>query len=301
LSFSIGLDVGGTKIAGAVFTKEGSESARQILPTPANYDDFLSCCVSMIGQLDAACGTRASIGIGIPGAIAAEPDPLPVIANIPCLGGKNLRGDLQAKLGRPVRLANDADCAALSEATNGAGAGCRSVFGLIMGTGVGGGFVYEGKLVQGANGLTGEFGHLPLPFREPADGPVVSCNCGQSGCIDKSASGPALLRLHHVLTGKMLTASPQIAELARQGDKEALATLDRFYTTVAKAMLPVLHMFDPDMVVVSGGLSNLPGLYEAVPKRWGQYAMVPQPKTLFVQAKHGTMSGLRGAALLGRI
>jgi fructokinase len=300
LSFFIGLDVGGTKIAGAVFAADGSEAARLVLPTPAVYAGFLEACLSIIGRLDAACGQTASIGIGIPGAIAARPDPLPSIANIPCLGGQNLQSDLRTKLGRPVRLANDADCAALSEATDGAGAGYRSVFGLIMGTGVGGGFVYDGKLVQGANGLTGEFGHLPLPFREPADGPVVACNCGQSGCIDKAASGPALLRLHHVLTGKRLTASPQIAELARQGDAEAIATLDHFYTTVAKSLLPVLHMFDPEIIVASGGLSNLPGLCETVPKRWGRYTMIADPKTLFVPAKHGALSGLRGAAWLGR-
>lgn len=298
VAFSIGLDIGGTKIAGAVF--DGSrEISRSVVPTPADYTDFLSVCVSMVRQLEGACGARASIGVGIPGAVAAEPNPLPVIANIPCLSGKNLQRDLQGKLGAPVRLANDADCAALSEATDGAGAGYRSVFGLIMGTGVGGGMVVDGKLIQGANGLTGEIGHLPLPFREPADGPVVPCSCGQSGCIDKSASGPALLRQHHVLTGTMLKASPEITELARQGNAPAIETLDRFFTTVAKSMVPVLHSFDPDIIVVSGGLNNLPGLYEVVPKRWGQYAMIPNPKTLFVPAKHGALSGLRGAARLG--
>jgi fructokinase len=299
VAFSIGLDVGGTKIAGAVFD-DVKEISRSVLPTPKDYADFLSVCVSMIRQLEEVCGAKASVGVGIPGAVAAEPNPLPTIANIPCLSEKNLQRDLQEQLKSPVRLANDADCAALSEATDGAGAGYRSVFGLIMGTGIGGGIVIDGKLVQGANGLTGEIGHLPLPFREPSDGPVVPCSCGQSGCIDKSASGPALLRQHHVRTGKMLKASPEITELARQGDAEAVETLDRFYMTVAKSMVPILHSFDPDIIVVSGGLNNLPGLYEAVPKLWGQYAMIPNPKTLFVPAKHGALSGLRGAARLGR-
>jgi fructokinase len=242
LAFSIGLDVGGTKIAGAVYTEDGAEYVRVVLPTPADYTSFLATCGTIISQLDEACGTKASVGIGLPGAIAAKTELLPTIANIACLSGQPLQTDLEAKLGRPVRLANDADCAALSEATDGAGAGYRTVFGLIMGTGVGGGLVIDGNLVQGANGLAGEVGHLPLPFREPADGPIVPCSCGQSGCIDKSASGPALLRLHLVLSGKALTASPQIADLARQGDAEALATLDRFYTAVAKAMVPILHM-----------------------------------------------------------
>ena len=300
MNFSIGLDIGGTKIAGAVFAGDGGEIERVILPTPADYADFLSVCVTIIERLDQACGARASVGLGLPGAVAAKTELLPTMANIACLSRKPLQSDLQEKLNRSVRLANDADCAALSEATDGAGAGCRSVFGLIMGTGVGGGLVVDGKLVQGANGLTGEVGHLPLPFREPADGPVVPCNCGQSGCIDKSASGPALLRQYKVLSGKTLKASPQVADLARQGDEGALATLDRFYTTVAKAMVPVLHMFDPEIIVVSGGLNNLPGLYKDVPERWGRYAMIPNLKTQFVPAKHGALSGLRGAAWVGK-
>lgn len=300
LAFSIGLDVGGTKIAGAIFSEDGDEISRVVRPTPKEYVPFIETCVAIIHELEKPNGAKSSVGVGIPGAIAAKPDPLPTIANIPCLSGKNLQSDLQNKLGRGVRLANDADCAALSEAKDGAGVGYHTVFGLILGTGVGGGFVVDGKLVQGANGLTGEFGHLPLPFREASDGPVVSCSCGQSGCIDKSASGPALLNLHHQRTGKKHTASPQIADLARQGDAEALATLDAFYTTVAKAMVSVLHTFDPEVIIVCGGLSNLPGLIEAVPKRWSQFTMIRSPKTLFVQAKHGALSGLRGAAWLGK-
>lgn len=299
MTFSIGLDIGGTKIAGAVFASDGSEAARVILPTPPDYPEFLNTCATIIEQLEKSCGQKCTIGIGLPGAIAARPDPLPMIANIPCLSGRSLQKDLQEKLGQRVRLANDADCAALSEAMDGAGAGYASVFGLIIGTGVGGGFVLNGKLVQGVNGLTGEVGHLPLPFREDADGPVVGCACGQSGCIDKSASGPALLRLHHQLTGTLYKASPQITELAKQGDAAALATLDRFFTVVAKAMVPVLHMFDPEIIVVSGGLNNLPGLYEAVPERWGRYALLPAITTKFVPAQHGALSGLRGAAWLG--
>lgn len=300
MALSIGLDVGGTKIAGAVFSGDGVEIARIIQPTPSDYEAFLRTCTLIVEQLDQAAGGKASLGIGLPGAIAAKADPLPTLANINCLSGKNLQHDLETRLDRPVRLANDADCAALSEATDGAGASYRTVFGLIMGTGVGGGLVIDKKLLQGVNGLTGEFGHLPLPFREGADGPIVPCNCGQLGCIDKSASGPALLRLYNKLTKKTLTASPQIGELARQGDAGALETLDQFYTTVAKAMVPVLHMFDPDIIVVCGGLSSLPGLCETVPKRWNKFTMIANPKTLFVIGQHGALSGLRGAAWLGQ-
>ena len=300
MAFSIGFDVGGTKIAGAVFAEDGSEAKRVVMPTPKDYPQFLSVCASIAVELDQAVGAKASIGMGIPGAVAAKADPLPTISNIPCLSGQLLQCDLQDKLGRAIRLANDADCAALSEATDGAGVGYKTVFGLVLGTGVGGGLVIDGKLVQGVNGLTGEVGHLPLPHREPKDGPVVGCSCGQSGCIDKSASGPALLRLHHQRTGQTFTASPQIAELARQGDADALASLDQFYTTIAKSMVPILHMFDPDIIVVCGGLNTLPLLIETVPKRWGAYTMILNLKTKFVAAKHGAMSGLRGAAWLGK-
>lgn len=300
MAFSIGLDVGGTKIAGAAFAQNGEEVVRVVQPTPKDYQEFIGAIQSIIKKLEESVEPISAVGIGIPGAIGAKADPLPSIANIPCLSGQNLRSDLEARLGHRVRLANDADCAALSEAVDGAGRGYQTVFGLIMGTGVGGGFVVDGRLVQGANGLTGEFGHLPLPFREESDGPLVNCACGQVGCIDKSASGPALLRLHEQRTGKTLTASPQIAELARQGDAEALATLDSFYTTVAKAMLPVLHMFDPEIIVACGGLSSLPGLIEAVPNRWARYTMIRNIRTSFVQAKHGAMSGLRGAAWLSK-
>ncbi len=300
MNFAIGLDIGGTKIAGAVYSDDGREVSRSVVPTPKSYLSFVEACATVIDELEKPVDQKATVGIGLPGAVAAHAIHLPTIANIACLSGKPLQDDLQKRLGRPVRLANDADCAALSEAKDGAGAKYRSVFGLVMGTGVGGGFIYDGKLIQGVNGTTGEIGHLPLPYRDEADGPIVECNCGQKGCIDKSASGPALLRLHHKLTGTMYTASPQITELARQGDKGALATLDIFFTTVAKSMTAVLHSFNPDVIVVCGGLNNLPGLYEEVPKRWSQFAMVPQVKTRFVPAMHGAITGLRGAAWLGR-
>lgn len=297
---AIGLDIGGTKIAGAIFGADGSELSRHVVPTPKEYPDFLESTLGLIAKLEEGSTAKASVGIGLPGAVSAYAGPLPTIANISCLSGKDLAADLAVKLQRPVRLANDADCAALSEATDGAGAGHRAVFGLILGTGVGGGLVIDQKLYQGANGLAGEFGHLPLPHRIDADGPVISCACGQSGCIDKSASGPALLRRYHQISGKVLTASPQVAELAKQGDKEALAALDDYFTTVAKALVTVLHMFDPDIIVACGGLSAMPGLIEAVPQRWGRFTMIPYPRTKFAVARHGAMSGLRGAAWLGR-
>ena len=299
MTLSLGLDIGGTKIAGAVYDTERREQGRIVRPTPADYADLISLCTEMVAELDHICGTRATIGIGVPGAVDRDSGIVTFAANTPCLVGQSLRDDMAHATDRPVAIGNDADCAALSEAVDGAGAGHPLVFGLIMGTGVGGGLVAHGQILAGRNGLTGEFGHTPLPFRETTDGPVVSCACGQQGCIDKSISGPALARLHAQMTGEHTDATA-LAARAEAGDVAALETLDRFFTVVAKAMIPVIHMFDPDVIVVSGGLNALPRLYDEVPKRWGDYALRRDLKTLFVPAAHGALSGLRGAAWLGR-
>ena len=283
----IGLDIGGTKIAGAIFDGAGVELARQVKPTPCGYSDFVTSCVDLIHELDKS--SKASVGIGAPyGA-----------ANMPFILGKDVAADIGAALGRPVRLANDANCAALAEAIDGAGAGYNSVFGLILGTGVAGGLILNGKIVAGVNGLAGEIGHLPLPYYEPADGVPYPCGCGQKGCIEKLVSGGGLSRLYESMTKEKADAA-QIATKAEQGDAKALHVLDRYYTVVAKAMVTIIHSFDPEIITVSGGVSALPGLYQEVPKRWGQYAIVKNPKTKFVPAKHGTMAGLRGAAWLWR-
>ena len=297
---AIGMDIGGTKIASALFDAEGVELTRLIVPTPASYNELLHICRSMIADLDVASESRPTIGVGLPGVISAATRELPVIANVPCLSGHDLRADLEHSSQRPVPITNDANCAALSEAIDGAGAGYRHVFGLIMGTGVGGGLVIDGRLVEGANGIAGEIGHLPLPFRMEADGPAVPCACGQLGCIDKTVSGPALARFWHWATGSDL-AVITLCEQARHGDAVALDVLDRFYTTAAKAMIAVIHAYDPDIIVVSGGLNNLPGFYEAVPQRWEQFAVVKNLKTRLVPAQHGALSGMRGAAWLGRM
>jgi fructokinase len=289
VTFYTGLDIGGTKIAGAVFDSNGQTVDQRLIPTPKSYVEFIDSCSQVIEALDKACNQQALVGVGVPYAVA----------NMPFLVGKPFQKDLESALGRSIRIANDANCAALSEAFDGAGAGHESVLGLILGTGVAGGFVVHGRIVEGANGLTGEIGHLPLPYYMPEDGPIIVCGCGQKGCIEKLVAGPALARLYESRTGKHADAS-HIAELAKSGDIEATQTLDRYYTVLAKALVAVLHSFDPHIIVVSGGLNGLPGLYEHVPKRWGDFALAKAPKTLFVAAKHGSMSGLRGAAWLWR-
>ncbi|MFY9289003.1 MAG: ROK family protein [Alphaproteobacteria bacterium] len=299
MAFAIGLDIGGTKIAGAVFDQDNRELGQIVLPTPDSYSALVTTCEAIVGQLENKVGRAQSIGAGVPGSVDQKTGTILFTGNTPYLTGKPLRVDLEKILKRTVHIANDADCAALSEAIDGAGAGFNSVFGIIMGTGVGGGFVVGDKLIQGANGLLGEFGQLPLPFREPSDGPVIDCVCGQKGCIDKTISGSGLARLYHSMTTKESDAM-HIAEMAKKNDAEAVRVLDQFYTTVAKAMITVIHTYDPGAIVVSGGLSQLPGMFEHVPKRWGQYTIAKNPQTKFFAAKHGAMSGLRGAAWLGR-
>jgi fructokinase len=296
---SIGIDIGGTKIAGAIFDDTGQELAKYVKPTPNNYNELVDACIALVLLLEKAVGMRATVGIGVPGAIDKTSGKLYFAANTPCLIDAPLRQDLTSKLGRPVYMANDADCAALSEATDGAGAGYHNVFGLILGTGVGGGAVINGNPLQGVNGLTGEFGHLALPFREKSDGPMAECHCGQKGCIDKSVSGPALVRLYSDITNKYASAET-IASLAKEKNPEACQVLDAYCTTLSKAIIPIIQTFDPDVIIVSGGLSELPVIYDEVPKRWGKFSVRKDLKTLFMPAKYGAATGLRGAAWIGR-
>jgi fructokinase len=293
MSAAIGLDIGGTKIAGAAFDATGHEIVQTMLPTPTSYDGLLETCRTIVALLEKECGADATIGACWPYADAA------VNANIPYLIGRDLPADLQKCFTRPVPFGNDANCAALAEASEGAGKNYRAVFGLIMGTGVGGGFVYDGQIIVGPNNMSGEIGHLPLPYYEESDGPRVQCGCGQTGCIEKLIAGPALARLYLAMTNKEAEGK-HITLLAGQGDADAGRVLDHYYTVVAKAMVAILHSFDPDIITVSGGLNALPGFYEEVPKRWGQYAICKKPATRLVPAAFGAMAGLRGAAWLGR-
>jgi fructokinase len=296
MKLSIGLDIGGTKIAGASFDQNFNELKRIERPTPPGYPAFLETCSAVVAELRG--NDAASVGVGVCGVIDHDTGNMQQGMNLPFLSGVALRADLEKVVGQKIALENDANCAALAEAVDGAGAGYPHCFTLIIGTGVGGGYVVNGKIVAGANGYCGEIGHLPLPYYEPSDGSLVSCGCGQKGCLEKLTNGAALARLHYQLTDTDATAK-QIASLATHGNKDALHTLECYFTTLAKAMVALLHSFDPDIIVVSGGMNGLPGLYDEVPKRWGKYALTKTPKTRFVPAKYGAMAGLRGAALLG--
>ncbi|HYF86246.1 ROK family protein [Azospirillum sp.] len=295
----VGIDLGGTKIAAVALGADGAELARHRRPTPRDYDATLDALAETVAALD-PFGT-GGVGISLPG-IVDPPAGMVRAVNLPWLAGRPFAEDVARRIGRPVRIANDANCFTLSEATDGAAVGSAVVFGVILGTGVGGGIVVDGRILPGANGLAGEWGHAPLPWREEADGPPVPCGCGKTGCLETVLCGAGLSRLHRHLTGGDGTsnaADPQeIAARALAGDPAATATLTRHADALARALAPVLNLLDPDMVVVGGGLSALPGLCESVTRRWGTWALAAAPKTRMAVARHGGESGMRGAARL---
>ncbi len=247
-------------------------------------------------DLGGARGARASVGVGIPG-VPSPATGLVKNANTTCLIGRPFDRDLAARLGRPVRLANDANCFVMSEAADGAAAGARTVFGVILGTGVGGGLVIDGRIVVGANAIAGEWGHNPLPWPSDAERPGRRCYCGQHGCIETFLSGPGLAADFAESTGRSLGA-PEIVDAAGRGDAAAGAALERYEDRLARALATVINVVDPDVIVLGGGLSNLAQLYEAVPRRWAAYVFSDAVMTRLVQADHGDSSGVRGAAWL---
>jgi len=293
----IGIDLGGTKIEGLALADEGRELARHRIPAPrGNYDDTVRAIVEVVAVLEKVTNVRGSIGVGIPGAISPATG-LIKNANSTWLNGRPLQRDLANALERPVRLANDANCFALSEATDGAAAGARVVFGVIIGTGTGGGLVIDGQVVAGANAITGEWGHNPLPAPEADERPGPRCYCGRSGCIETFLSGPGLTRDFVAHGGEDLPAS-EIAARADRGDARAVACLDRYARRFARAIASVINIVDPDVVVLGGGLSNMRRLYDEVPARWGAHVFSDRVDTRLVKAMHGDASGVRGAAWL---
>lgn len=293
----IGIDLGGTKIEGLALAADGREIDRRRVPAPrGNYDDTVSALAALVLAIESAVGERGTVGVGIPGAISPATG-LIKNANSTWLIGRPFADDLSRALGREVRLANDANCFALSEATDGAAAGKRVVFGVIIGTGTGGGLVVNGELVVGANAIGGEWGHNPLPAPENDERPGPSCYCGRSGCIETFLSGPALARDYVTLGGDEITAV-EIAALADAGDARAMQCLDRYERRFARAIASIFNVVDPDVVVLGGGLSNITRLYDRVPRLWGDYTFSDTVTTQLVRAKHGDASGVRGAAWL---
>lgn len=293
-SLRIGIDLGGSKTeAIALDRASGAELARRRVATERGaYDGTIRTIVELVAGLESELGRQGSVGIGIPGAISPKSG-LVKNANSTWLIGKPLDKDLAAALARPVRLANDADCFALSEATDGAGAGAASVFGVILGTGVGGGLVVNGKLVGGPNAIAGEWGHNPLPWPGRDELPGHYCYCGKTGCIETFLSGPALER---DFGGH--TPAAEIARLAAQGDDKAEGLLSRYEDRLARALASVINVFDPYVIVLGGGLGNIERLYRQVPRLWGEYVFSDAVTTRLLPPTHGDSSGVRGAAWL---
>lgn len=293
----IGIDLGGTKIEGLALADDGRELARHRVAAPrGNYDDSVRAVVTLVAGLEQRTGRRGSVGIGIPGAISPATG-LIKNANSTWLNGRAFETDLTRALGRPVRLANDANCFALSEATDGAAAGAAVVFGVIIGTGTGGGLVVNGRVVTGANAIAGEWGHNPLPARKDDERPGPSCYCGRSGCIETFLSGPALARDYAAHGGDDVTAV-DVAARADAGEPHALACLDRYEDRFARAVASVINVVDPDVIVLGGGLSNMRRLYDRVPTLWAAHVFSDRVDTRLLPARHGDSSGVRGAAWL---
>ena len=291
------MDLGGTKIEAIALDDEGRSLARLRRPTPReDYDATLEAIASLVGEIEGSLGMRGTVGIGMPGALSRATGRVKN-ANSTWLNGRPLAQDLERRLARPLRFANDANCFALSEAVDGAAAGAGAVFGVILGTGTGGGVVVGGRIWTGPNAIAGEWGHNPLPWPRDDERPGPSCYCGRSGCIETFLSGPGLARDHRQATGEALDAA-EIAGSAVRGDRRALATLDRYEERMARALASVINVLDPDVIVLGGGLSNLGRIYASVPTLWGACVFSDRVDTRLVPPRHGDSSGVRGAAWL---
>ena len=292
----IGIDLGGTKIEAVALDATGGERFRRRIATPrGDYDATLKAIATIAAEAETAAGP-GTIGIGMPGAISPATG-LVKNANSTWLNGRPLRDDLTQLLARDVRFANDANCFVTSEATDGAGAGVPVVFGVILGTGTGGGIAVDGRAVEGANAIGGEWGHNPLPWPEADEWPGPNCYCGRTGCIETFLCGPALSRQHEHASGEMLEPS-RIAERADAGDAAAAATMARYESRLARALAALINVVDPHVIVLGGGVSNIRRLYERVPDLWGPFVFSDHVATRLAPAMHGDASGVRGAAWL---
>jgi fructokinase len=295
----IGIDLGGTKIEGVALANTGQELGRLRVPTPRSYEATVTAIAGVVESLERSANMPegyATVGIGIPGAVVPSTG-LVKNANSIWLIGQPLGLDLEERLTRPVRIANDANCFALSEASDGAGAGADIVFGVILGTGVGGGVVVHGQCLVGANLIAGEWGHNPLPWPMDNERPGPACYCGKSSCIESWLSGPAFEKDHALHTGQTLAAR-DINLHAADGDAGALASQARYHERLARALASVINLLDPDVIVLGGGMSNTPGLADATKAILPRWVFSDSVNTRIVQNLHGDSSGVRGAAWL---
>jgi fructokinase len=292
LPLRIGIDLGGSKIEAAFIDASGGLALRRRVATPAgDYDGTIAAIRALVLGIEREIGAVCTVGIAMPGSVSPATG-LVKNANSTCLNGRRFKGDLGKALGRAVRLANDADCFALSEAIDGAAAGARCVFGVILGTGVGGGIVVDGKPLIGCNAIAGEWGHNPLPWPADDERPGPPCYCGKSGCIETFLSGPGLAADYGGGRAAAIAAAAQAGEIA------AVAALTRYVDRLARALAGVINILDPDAIVLGGGLSRIASLYDDVPRAWGRYVFSDSVATRLLPPRYGDSSGVRGAAWL---
>jgi len=293
----LGIDLGGTKIEIIAFDPQGEELLRRRIPTP--HDDYhatLAALANIVRDTERELGAQGVVGIGTPGSISRATGLLRGCNSV-CLNGRPLKRDLEAELGREVRVTNDANCFALSEATDGAGEGAVVVLGAILGTGVGAGIVAHGRVLEGPNAIAGEWGHNPLPWPKDDERPGPACFCGKSGCIETFLCGPGLER-DYLRAGAEPAKSADIVARAGNGDSACLSALARYEERLARALAHVINILDPDVIVLGGGMSNIDRLYANVPKLWGAWVFSDRVDTPLVRNAHGDSSGVRGAAWL---
>ncbi|HEX4197336.1 MAG TPA: ROK family protein [Caulobacteraceae bacterium] len=291
----IGVDFGGTKIEAAALDGDGRFQARVRAPNPGEYEAARAVVRDLIAEAERQAGAKGSIGVGTPGSVSPRTG-LMRNSNSLYLNGRPFREDLETTLGRPVRMANDANCLALSEAIDGAAAGAGVVFAGILGTGCGGGLVANGRLVEGRNGVAGEWGHNPLPWPKPDELPAPRCWCGKPGCLEVYISGTGL-KTDYARGGETLD-SPAIVAAARAGEAAATAALGRYIDRLARALAAIVNLVDPDAIVLGGGMSNVAELYQRVPAAIATHVFSDVFETPLVAAAHGDSSGVRGAAWL---
>jgi len=293
-----GVDLGGTKIEIIALAQDGRELLRRRVATPKeNYGEILDAVAGLVRDAETELADRGTVGIGTPGSISRATGLLRG-SNSVCLNGKPIKADLEALLGREVPITNDANCFALSEATDGAGAGAEVVFGVILGTGVGGGVVVRGHVLTGPNAIAGEWGHNPLPWPKDDERPGYPCFAGHSGCIETFLSGPGIERDHLRASGEALT-SHDIGARAAIGDAACEATMRRYEERLARSLAHVINILDPDVIVLGGGMSNVQCLYANVPGLWLPWVFSDRVDTRLVKHRYGDSSGVRGAAWLG--
>jgi len=296
----VGIDLGGTKTEVIALDADGHPLLRRREPTPSNdYDAILDVVTRLVGEAEAACNVprgAASVGVATPGSLSPSTGLLRG-SNSVCLNGMPVKHDLEARLARPIAMANDANCFALSEASDGAAKGARIVFGVILGTGVGGGIVIDGRVLGGHNGIAGEWGHNPLPWPRDDERPGHACFCGRSACIETFLSGPGLLRDYRQHGGGDCASVPAMVAAAAH-DAHAEAALVRYEERLARALAHVINIVDPDVIVLGGGVSNIARWYETVPRLWMHWVFSDRVDTALVRHVHGDSSGVRGAAWL---